>query len=45
MQPVLVNGELVSDFKQKANLFSNFASQCTPIKNGNELPTFNYKLN
>ena len=31
--PVLVNGELVSDFKQKANLFKNyFASQCTPIK-------------
>ena len=33
--PILVNGELVSDFKQKANIFNNhFASQCTPIKNG-----------
>ena len=45
MQPVIVNGELVSDFKQKANLFSNFVSQWTPTKNGSELPTFNYNLN
>ena len=30
--PILVNGELVSDFKQKANMFnSHFASQCTLI--------------
>ena len=43
--PVLVNGELVSDFEQKANLFNNyFASQCTPIKNGSKLPKFSYKL-
>ena len=42
--PVLVNVELISDFKQKANLFNNyFASQCTPIKNGSKLPNFNYK--
>ena len=42
--PVLVNDELVSDFKQKANLFNNyFASQCTPIKNGSKLPNFSYK--
>ena len=42
--PVFVNRELVSDFKQKANLFSNyFASQCTPIKNGSKLPNFSYK--
>ena len=42
--PVLVNGELVSDFEQKANLFNNyFASQCTPIKNGSKLPNFSYK--
>ena len=44
MPPVLVNGELVTDFKQKANLFNNyFASQCTPIKNGSKLPNFSYK--
>ena len=29
--PVLVNTELVSDFKQKADLFNSyFISQCTP---------------
>ena len=32
-KPVLVKSELVSDFKQKANLFNNhFAGQCTPLK-------------
>ena len=42
--PVLGNGELVSDFEQKANLFNNyFASQCTPIKNSNKLPNFSCK--
>ena len=42
--PVLVNGELVSDFEQKANLFNNyFASQFTPIKNASKLPNFSYK--
>ena len=41
--PVLVNGELVSDFEQKANLFNNnFASQCTPIKTGRKIPNFSY---
>ena len=42
--PILVNSELVSDFKQKANIFNNhFASLCTPIKNGSKLPNFSYK--
>ena len=42
--PILVNGELVSDFEQEANLFNNyFASQCTPIKTGSKLPNFSYK--
>ena len=42
--PVLVHGELVSDFEQKTTLFNNyFASQCTPIKNGSRLPNFSYK--
>ena len=41
---VFVNGELVSDLEQKANLFNNyFASQCTPIKNSSKLPNFSYK--
>ena len=41
---ILVNGQLVSDFKQKANIFNNhFASLCTPIKNGIKLPSFGYK--
>ena len=42
--PILVNGELVSDFKQKANIFNNhFVSLCTPIKNGSKLSNFSYK--
>ena len=42
--PVLVNGELLSDFEQKPNWFNSyFASQCTPIKNGSKLPNFSYK--
>ena len=42
--PVLVNGELVSDFEQKANFFNNYvASQCTPTKTSSKLPNFSYK--
>ena len=42
--PILINGELVSDFKQKANIFNNhFAFLWTPIKNGSKLPSFSYK--
>ena len=42
--PILVNGELVSDFKQKANIFNNhFTFLCAPIKNGSKLPNFSYK--
>ena len=44
IQPILVNGDLVSDFKQKATIFNNhFASLCTAIKNGSKLPSFSYK--
>ena len=44
ISPLLVNNELVSDFKQKANIFNNhFVSQCTPIKNGSKLPKSSYK--
>ena len=42
--PVFVNGELVSDFEQKANLSKNyFASQCTPIENSSKLLNFSYE--
>ena len=42
--PILVNGELVSDFKQKVNIFNNhFTFLWTPIKNGSKLPSFSYK--
>ena len=43
--PVLANGDLVSDFERKANLYNNyFAFQCTPIKNSSKLPNFSYKI-
>ena len=41
---LLVDGELVSDFKQKANIFNkHFSSRCTPIKNCGNLPNFSCK--
>ena len=41
---VLFNGTLISDFKQKANLFNPyFSSQCTPINTSSKLPVFPYK--
>ena len=44
--PLLVDGNFVSDFNKKANLFSNlFASICTPIKNASTLPYFSYRTN
>ena len=37
--PILVNGNLISDFKEKANRFNEFFSrQCTPLNNGSECP-------
>ena len=42
--PLLVDGNFVSDFNKKANLFNNFfASICTPIKNASTLPYFSYR--
>ena len=36
-----VNGEIISNFSQKAFIFNNFfASQCTPSQNSSSLPTF-----
>ena len=44
--PLLVDGNFISDFCEKANLFNNFfASTCTPIKNNSRLPSFTYKTN
>ena len=37
--PILVNNKLISNFKEKANYFSDFfASQCTPMSNDSALP-------
>ena len=42
---LFVDGNFISDFREKANLFDNFfASLCTPIKNSS-LPPFIYKTN
>ena len=44
--PLLVDGNFISDFCEKANLFNNFfASICTPIKSNSRLPPFVYKTN
>ena len=42
--PRFVDGNFISDFCGKANIFDNyFASICTPIKNASFLPPFSYK--
>ena len=39
--PLLVNGEIISNFSQKATIFNKFfASQCTLLQNSSSLPTF-----
>ena len=44
--PLFVNGNFVSDFSVKANLFNDFfASICTPIKNSSVLPSLTYRTN
>ena len=46
LPPLLVNGQFVSDFCTKANLFNNFfVSICTPVKNSSVLPLFSYRTN
>ena len=38
--PLLIDGKLVSDFKEKANKFNGFfIRQCTPLNNGSECPS------
>ena len=40
----MFNGTLISDLKQKANLFNlYFSSQCTLIDTSSKLPVFTYK--
>ena len=37
--PLLINNNLISDFKLKANYFNDFfASQCTPSNNNSKIP-------
>ena len=37
--PLLVNGEMISNFSKKAEVFNKFfASQCTPLSNTSTLP-------
>ena len=41
MPPLLVNGEIISNFSEKASIFNKFfASHCTPLQNLGILPTF-----
>ena len=38
--PLLVNNKLISNFREKANIFNNlFVLQCQPIANNSILPT------
>ena len=39
--PLLVNGEIISNFSQKASIFNKiFSSQCSPLQSSSSLPTF-----
>ena len=42
--PLLVNGEMISKFSKKAELFNKiFASECTPLSNASTLPPLTTK--
>ena len=44
--PIFHNGNVISDFKEKANLFNSFfASQCTPVSNFSVLPDISFHKN
>ena len=46
IRSLLVDGNFISDFCEKANLFNNFFTFIlTPIKNNSRLPPFIYKAN
>ena len=37
--PLSVNGKIITNFKEKSNLFNKyFSSQCSPLPNGSKLP-------
>ena len=42
--PLLVNGEIISNFSQKVSIFNKFVvSQCTTLQNSSSLPTFHLR--
>ena len=44
IQPLLFDGEIISNFSQKAAIFKKyFASQCTLLQNSSSLPTLRLK--
>ena len=44
ISPLLVDGKIISDFCEKANIFNNFfCSMHTPIDNASCLPSFLYR--
>ena len=44
--PLLIDGKIVSDFKEKANIFNEFfCRQCTPLSNGSKCPGHPYFIN
>ena len=46
LPPLLADGDFLSNFCEKANLFNKFlAPICTPIKNNSRSPPFIYKTN
>ena len=44
--PLFEQGSYILDLKEKATVFNNyFTSQCTPLVNDSELPTFTFRTN
>ena len=44
--PIFHNGKVISDFKEKVNLFNSFfASQFTPVSNSSVLPDISFHTN
>ena len=44
--PIFYNGKVISDFKEKADLFNSFfASQWTPVSNSSVLPDISFRTN
>ena len=44
--PIFHNGKVISDFKEKANLYNSFfVTQCTPVSNSNVFPDISFHIN